>query len=429
MYLNSVGIRAGNPSTLSVVDISNELLSEIIVSKLSQGYDGLKRLIYEQRPLLTDRIIAKINDYIQDSSNSSITISKNIKNESAFFNKKGPFCKNGVHNPLTKHLAEDCRQLKKKKGKKKSLDKSEKVKHTEITQFKESNSSDNESHVVKLSKAFKARSNSSKISIYLDSAASCHMVGSLDLFSNFKKGSFRVQTADGLHTAALGSGYISFEYRGKIITLKCIYVPEIKKNLISMGKLWKKGFLIKKLPNDFLSVRWGDFTIEDGCVKDNMFHLSLFFTKAYQLRVSKLSESTLHNRAVHPNDEVLRHMFPQAKNPPFREACAVGKSHQLLYKGKLRKAPYSGHTVHSDLSGKISPSTVGSCQYYMKFMDDFSKFEIMYILNNDSEACEAIKNYVNQVKKLKTSLLKSWLMTMVESIYWLMSKILLKKKE
>ncbi|MBW0527274.1 hypothetical protein O181_066989 [Austropuccinia psidii MF-1] len=219
------------------------------------------------------------------------------------------------------------------------------------------------------------------------------MVGSLDLFSNFKKGSFRVQTA------ALGSGYISFEYRGKIITLKCIYVAESKKNLISMGKLWKQGFLIKKLPNDFFSVRLGDFTIMDGCVKDNIFHLNIFFTKVYQLRVSKLSESTLHNRAGHPNDEVLRNMFPQAKNPPFCEACAVGKSHQLPYKGKLRKAPYAGHTVHSDLSGKISPSTIGSGQYYMKFMDDFSKFKIMYILNNKLEACEAIKNYVNQVKK------------------------------
>ncbi|MBW0549132.1 hypothetical protein O181_088847 [Austropuccinia psidii MF-1] len=186
MYLNSVSIRVGNPTTSSVVGISDKLLAKIIVSKLSQGYGGLKRLIYEQQPLLTDKIIAKINGYIRDSGNQSNTSSTHIKSKSAFFNKRRPFCKNGEHNPLTKHLAKDCRQLK-KKGKKNSSDKSEKVKHTETTQFKESDWSDNESHVVKFSKAFKASSNSSDTSIYLDSAASCHMVGSLESFHNFKK--------------------------------------------------------------------------------------------------------------------------------------------------------------------------------------------------------------------------------------------------
>ncbi|MBW0534839.1 hypothetical protein O181_074554 [Austropuccinia psidii MF-1] len=170
MYLSSVQIRVGNPTISSVVDISDKLLAEIIVSQLSQGYDGLTRLIYEKHPLLTDNIIAKINDYIQDSDNPSSTTSNNIMNESAFFNKRGHFCKNGVHNPLTKHLSEDCRQLEKKKGKNNSLDKSEKVKHTQAIQFEESDSSDNKIHVVKFSKAFKASSNSSEASIYLDSA-------------------------------------------------------------------------------------------------------------------------------------------------------------------------------------------------------------------------------------------------------------------
>ncbi|MBW0527474.1 hypothetical protein O181_067189 [Austropuccinia psidii MF-1] len=181
---------------IRLVDISDELLAEIIVRKLCQGYNSLEHLIYEQQPLLTDKIIAKIEDYIQDSGNPSNTVRNNIKNESTFFNKIGPFCKNGVRNPLTKHLAKDCQQLKKKKGKRNSSDKSEKVKHTETIQFKESDSSDNESHVVKFSKAFNASSNSSDASIYLDSAASYHMVGSLDSFCHFKRGSFRVETAN-----------------------------------------------------------------------------------------------------------------------------------------------------------------------------------------------------------------------------------------
>ncbi|MBW0534838.1 hypothetical protein O181_074553 [Austropuccinia psidii MF-1] len=91
-------------------------------------------------------------------------------------------------------------------------------------------------------------------------------------------------------------------------------------------------------------------------------------------------------------------MFPHVKNTPFCKACAVGKSCQLPYKGKLRKGPYAGHTVLLELSGKISPITIGGGQYYLKFTDDFSKFKTIYILKNKLEACEAIKNYFNQVK-------------------------------
>ncbi|MBW0488791.1 hypothetical protein O181_028506 [Austropuccinia psidii MF-1] len=144
----------------------------------------------------------------------------------------------------------------------------------------------------------------------------------------------------------------------------------------------------------------------DGYVKDNMFHLNLSLTKVHQSHVSKLSECTLHNKVGHPNNAVLRHMFPHVKNPPFFKACAVGKSHQLPYKGKLGKAPYAGHTVHSDLSGKISPVTIGGGQYYLKFTNDLSKFKTIYILKNKSEACEAIKNYVNQVKKTQNKPVK-----------------------
>ncbi|MBW0474516.1 hypothetical protein O181_014231 [Austropuccinia psidii MF-1] len=40
-HLNSVGIRLGIPTLTTVIDISDELTAEIIVSKLSAGYDNL----------------------------------------------------------------------------------------------------------------------------------------------------------------------------------------------------------------------------------------------------------------------------------------------------------------------------------------------------------------------------------------------------
>ncbi|MBW0498708.1 hypothetical protein O181_038423 [Austropuccinia psidii MF-1] len=59
MHLHLVGIRVGKPA--ASIDISNELLAGIIVRKLSRGYNDLKRIIYEQRRLETQRILAEID--------------------------------------------------------------------------------------------------------------------------------------------------------------------------------------------------------------------------------------------------------------------------------------------------------------------------------------------------------------------------------
>ncbi|MBW0568522.1 hypothetical protein O181_108237 [Austropuccinia psidii MF-1] len=48
--LNTVEIRVGKPPSL--IDISDKLLAEIINRKLSGGYDNLKGIIYETRPLV-----------------------------------------------------------------------------------------------------------------------------------------------------------------------------------------------------------------------------------------------------------------------------------------------------------------------------------------------------------------------------------------
>ncbi|MBW0548125.1 hypothetical protein O181_087840 [Austropuccinia psidii MF-1] len=104
MHLNSVGIKVGQP--LANIDISNELVAKITVRKLSNDYDNLKRMIYEQRPLETQRIVAKIDDYIRDLYNSSVD-EITIKLESAY--KIKHYCQNETHNPMTKHLANQCR--------------------------------------------------------------------------------------------------------------------------------------------------------------------------------------------------------------------------------------------------------------------------------------------------------------------------------
>ncbi|MBW0504479.1 hypothetical protein O181_044194 [Austropuccinia psidii MF-1] len=114
MNLITVGICVGKPP--SVIDISDKLLAETITSKLSGGYDNLKRIIYETRPLETIKVVSKIDDYIRDSHTAAIesNINHKIKSSSAYKAQNFPYCSNGKHNPLAKHSIEECRQLKNK---------------------------------------------------------------------------------------------------------------------------------------------------------------------------------------------------------------------------------------------------------------------------------------------------------------------------
>ncbi|MBW0558057.1 hypothetical protein O181_097772 [Austropuccinia psidii MF-1] len=107
----------------------------------------------------------------------------------------------------------------------------------------------------------------------------------------------------------------------------------------------------------------------------------------------------LHNRAGHPGNEVLRRMYPGVKIFKPCEACALSKSKQLPYKGKLPLQNTPGHTVHSDLSGKISPSTIGGGNHYLKLTDDLSRFKSVYILKRKSDAGMAIRDYIHEVER------------------------------
>ncbi|MBW0573313.1 hypothetical protein O181_113028, partial [Austropuccinia psidii MF-1] len=112
-----------------------------------------------------------------------------------------------------------------------------------------------------------------------------------------------------------------------------------------------------------------------------------------------ISGGKSHNRAAHPGIEVLKRMFPQVSSVPFCGACALSKSNPQPYKGELPRVPYVGHTIHSDLLGRISPPSLGGAKYYLKLTDDYSRFKMVYIIKNKYDTFDAIKHFLNEVKQ------------------------------
>ncbi|MBW0468229.1 hypothetical protein O181_007944 [Austropuccinia psidii MF-1] len=242
--------------------------------------------------------------------------------------------------------------------------------------------------------------NSQNLNPYLDTAASSHMVGDRRAFMTYNEKSTSVETANASQTPVLGHGKVQFLLNCKVIILHCLHVPDLAEMLVSMGKLWKVGFMIVKTNQSLFSVKKHNTVLMNGEVSNNLFVLDMkiCFPKSIAASMIKTLD-LLHNRAGHPGDEVLKRMYPSVEIFKFCEACALRKSKQLPYKGTLPQQNTPGHTVHCDLSGKISPSSIGGGNYYLKLTDDFSCFKSVYILKRKSDAGMAIRDYVHEVER------------------------------
>ena len=86
-------------------------------------------------------------------------------------------------------------------------------------------------------------------------------------------------------------------------------------------------------------------------------------------------------------DRVIRDnnlSFSRESSLAVCDACQQAKSHQLPYPKSTSVSSYPLELIFSDVWGP-APQSVGRYQYYVSFIDDFSKFTWIYLLRNRSE--------------------------------------------
>jgi hypothetical protein len=81
------------------------------------------------------------------------------------------------------------------------------------------------------------------------------------------------------------------------------------------------------------------------------------------------------------------------------DACQCAKSRQLLFpkSSSSSKAPLD--LVFTDVWGP-APSFVGRNNYYVGFIDDYSKFTWIFLLNNKSEVFSKFHIFQQHVERL-----------------------------
>jgi hypothetical protein len=119
----------------------------------------------------------------------------------------------------------------------------------------------------------------------------------------------------------------------------------------------------------------------------------------------KPSSSTWHHCLGHPSSFIVQQVL-RKNNLPYTpeinsyvcDPCQQAKSHQLPYPISTSVSTVPLEQVFSDVWGP-APASVGQHSYYVSFIDDFSKFTWIYLLNKRSDVYQVFLNFQQLVER------------------------------
>eukprot|EP00253_Pinus_taeda_P031014 PITA_31014 len=260
---------------------------------------------------------------------------------------------------------------------------------------------------------------------FLDFGCSNHMTGKLALFYALDQ-SVKSQVTLGTDSKiyVMGKGEVKiFTKKGERKTIADVYyVPGMRCNLLSIGQLVQKGYNVF-IENDVCTIM--DRAPSNRCIaevkmtRNRMFPLRIRADLKNKEVIAAVTQEAFqsmpkdenwlwHLRFGHLNFGGLNLLsrkgmvigLPLIEKPDsLCEGCILGKQHRESFPtGKSIRAKVPLEIVHLDLCGPMqAPSLVGS-QYFLTFIDEFTRKTWVYFLKNKSEVFEKFQNFKSLVE-------------------------------
>ncbi|MCO5564735.1 hypothetical protein L7F22_018403 [Adiantum nelumboides] len=233
---------------------------------------------------------------------------------------------------------------------------------------------------------------------YFDSGASRHITSRKDLLCSLDAAPAgkKVTCANNASYPIKGVGkiLITISDGSDLCLPDVLYVPGIKKNLLSVSSLAKNG----------LRVIFED----DRCIvrdRENGYSLITTETKTQAMQDAELWHARFGHvgygslMTLQPHNMV--HDLSLLEMPPRHvcEGCVLGKMHRFAFSqdGYVR-ATRKLQFVHSDVCGPMRTPSVGNSLYFVTFIDDFSRFCWVYPLKAKSHVFAIFQHFVSMVE-------------------------------
>ncbi|GKV52942.1 hypothetical protein SLEP1_g59492, partial [Rubroshorea leprosula] len=217
---------------------------------------------------------------------------------------------------------------------------------------------------------------------YLDTGCSNHMCGDKSAFSDLDEScQDKVKFGDNSIIAVKGRGKVSIRAKDNSIQTisNVLYVPDLKSNLLSLGQFQEKGYEIL-IKDGVCQIRDSKFGL---IAKDTAWLWHCRFGHLYFGGLKALQQKKMVNGLPH---------FDSPSE--ICEIYVVSKQHRDSFpKDRSWRTKQVLDLVHSDLCGPINPTSNGGKQYFITFVDDYSRKTWVYFLQTKSEALAAFKNF------------------------------------
>src|ERR1700733_3648096 len=249
---------------------------------------------------------------------------------------------------------------------------------------------------------------------YLDSGATVHLTSRLDWLKDFSSDSSQeVGIANGMRLKSTGVGKLSIPLSTKktMEVSDVVHVPELAINLLAVNKIAQEGKTVLfdkegcSIVNQKIKVNprnvVGTATVVNGlyrlnCKQSHTFAaLSAPSVNLWHRRLGHLNRPSMHLLQKRMSSGVKSE---EATSIPC-EACVKGKQHRKPFrKSVTRCAKHVLGLVHSDICGPMHVSSIGGARYFLTFIDDFTRYSVVYFLKSKTEVLGKFKEYKSFVE-------------------------------
>lgn len=254
----------------------------------------------------------------------------------------------------------------------------------------------------------------------VDSGCTRHVTSNPKWFEKLIPSAGKSITVGGNHQIPIkGTGDVKMtikDTKGKereISLANVLYAPQLKFNLLSVRQAVEDDFKInfpnaKKCVLFFASRTKFEAKIGEG-------------TRLYQFQASPATSSQVahvatsgkpdnvllwHKRMGHPNFRIMQDLAKantvmdmglkdfDSKKDYFCSSCTYAKAHRNPFnKRTVERAKFPLEKVHSDMAGPLPVPTLSGCQYFLTFIDDYSRYMFIYIIKRKSELYECYEDF------------------------------------
>jgi GAG-pre-integrase domain len=261
----------------------------------------------------------------------------------------------------------------------------------------------------------------------VDSGASSSMTPRRDWIHSLTPVSRGVKLADGSIIYAEGKGIVAFipeDSPNTISFYDVLYVPQLSNNLLSSNSLTVKEGYELRAKGALMRFLKGEDVIFTATIRDNNIAYAdgrtISITRSQQeTAATAVDLKTWHRRMNHPGMERLKRMVnssivndfvvsdPKRANLDCDE-CDISKLTRAPHTKPAERAKGVLERVFSDVHGPIQVQGRKGELYWVTFIDDYSRFTMLYMLKTKDQVFDAFTHYTSWAENQMNCRIQKW---------------------